>query len=122
MFREMFLVTGLAKLREKDAAAVDADEVLHMATVGGAKAMGLRAVSYTHLSIGRTQEAELDWNYSLPALLFSLVFDGALLCNVISWLAVGGEPPSGDRWAVCQQRCSSVSYTHLDVYKRQGNC
>ena len=42
MFREMFLVTGLAKLREKDAAAVDADEVLHMATVGGAKAMGLR--------------------------------------------------------------------------------
>ena len=41
------------------------------------------------------------------ALLFSLVFDGALLCNVISWLAVGGEPPSGDRWAVCQQRCSS---------------
>ena len=42
MFREMFLVTGLAKLREKDAAAVDADEVLRMATVGGAKAMGLQ--------------------------------------------------------------------------------
>ena len=42
MFREMFLVTGLAKLREKDAAAGDADEVLRMATVGGAKAMGLK--------------------------------------------------------------------------------
>lgn len=41
MFREMFLVTGLAKLREKDAAAVDALEVLKMATVNGAKAMGL---------------------------------------------------------------------------------
>jgi len=41
MFREMFLVTGLAKLKEKDASAVDADEVLRMATVGGAKAMGL---------------------------------------------------------------------------------
>lgn len=41
MFREMFLVAGLAKLKEKDASAVDADEVLRMATVGGAKAMGL---------------------------------------------------------------------------------
>lgn len=41
MFREMFLVTGLAKLREQDASAVDADAVLTMATVNGAKAMGL---------------------------------------------------------------------------------
>lgn len=41
MFREMFLVTGLAKLREKDAAAVDGMEVLKMATVNGAHAMGL---------------------------------------------------------------------------------
>ena len=42
MFREMFLVTGLAKLREKDASAVDAYEVLKMATVNGAHAMGLK--------------------------------------------------------------------------------
>ena len=41
MFREMFLVTGLAKLRENDASAVDAAEVLKMAAVGGAHAMGL---------------------------------------------------------------------------------
>ena len=41
MFREMFLVTGLAKLREKDAAALDANRVLCMATVNGAKVMGL---------------------------------------------------------------------------------
>ncbi len=41
MFREMFLVTGLAKIREQDASAVDAMEVLKMATVNGAKAMGL---------------------------------------------------------------------------------
>ena len=41
MFREMFLVTGLAKLKEKDAAAVDGLTVLKMATVNGAKAMGL---------------------------------------------------------------------------------
>ena len=41
MFREMFLVTGLAKLREMDASAIDAREVLKMATVNGAKAMHL---------------------------------------------------------------------------------
>ena len=42
MFREMFLVTGLAKIKEKDASAVDAMEVLKMATVNGAHAMGLK--------------------------------------------------------------------------------
>ncbi len=41
MFREMFLVTGLAKLREKDASAVDAWEVLKMATINGSHAMYL---------------------------------------------------------------------------------
>ena len=41
MFREMFLVTGLAKIKGRDAAAVDAVEVLKMATVNGAYAMGL---------------------------------------------------------------------------------
>ena len=39
MFREMFLVTGLAKLRENNASAVDALSVLKMATKNGAKAM-----------------------------------------------------------------------------------
>lgn len=41
MFREMFLVTGLQKIAEKDAAACSAEDVLYMATVGGARAMGL---------------------------------------------------------------------------------
>lgn len=41
MFREMFLVTGLSKLREEDAASLDAMKVLRMATVNGAKAMRL---------------------------------------------------------------------------------
>lgn len=41
MFREMFLVTALAKVRTGDATAVDADKVLRMATVEGAHAMGL---------------------------------------------------------------------------------
>ena len=41
MFREMFLATGLGKLRENDASAVAADKVLLMAVQGGARAMGL---------------------------------------------------------------------------------
>ena len=41
MFREMFLVTGLGKLKEQDASAIDAWEVLKMATVNGAMAMGI---------------------------------------------------------------------------------
>ncbi|MBR1663631.1 MAG: amidohydrolase [Ruminococcus sp.] len=41
MFREMYLMTVLGKLREKDAAACDAYDVLYAATVGSAKAMGL---------------------------------------------------------------------------------
>lgn len=40
-FREMFLVAGLAKLRNNDAAALDAREVLKMATVNGARCMRL---------------------------------------------------------------------------------
>ena len=40
MFREMFLVTALAKLRDNDPKAVDALEVLKMATVNGAVSMG----------------------------------------------------------------------------------
>ena len=40
-FREMYLVTALAKYREADASVCDANRVLEMACVGGAKAMGL---------------------------------------------------------------------------------
>lgn len=42
MFREMFLVTGLAKLKNEDAACLDAASVLRMATVNGAAAMHLQ--------------------------------------------------------------------------------
>ena len=40
-FREMFLVTGLGKIKEMDAAAVPAEAVLKMAAADGARAMGL---------------------------------------------------------------------------------
>lgn len=46
MFREMFLTTGLAKLKNMDASSVDATEVLKMATVNGSHAMGLNDCDY----------------------------------------------------------------------------
>lgn len=42
MFREMFLTTALQKVSIPDASAVDANDVLYMATAGGAHAMGLK--------------------------------------------------------------------------------
>lgn len=41
MFREMFMLAAAAKLREMDAAAGDANEILKAATVGSARCMGL---------------------------------------------------------------------------------
>ena len=41
MFREMFLVSGLTKVKEQDASSLEAMEVLRMATVNGAKALHL---------------------------------------------------------------------------------
>ncbi len=42
MFREMFLVSGLAKLKSMDASSIDANDVLRMATLGGAEALRLK--------------------------------------------------------------------------------
>lgn len=41
MFREMYLTCVLQKLKNKDAASADADEILKAATVGSARCMGL---------------------------------------------------------------------------------
>lgn len=41
MFREMYLTCVLQKIKNKDAASMDANKVLEMATVGSARCMGL---------------------------------------------------------------------------------
>ena len=41
MFREMYLLAGTQKLNDRDASSTDANEILKMATVGGARCMGL---------------------------------------------------------------------------------
>ncbi|MGN0402722.1 MAG: amidohydrolase [Acetatifactor sp.] len=43
MFKEMYLVSALSKVREKDASSLDAIRALRMATVHGAKAMRLNS-------------------------------------------------------------------------------
>ena len=55
MFREMYLTTALAKYRENDASAVNANKVLKMATLGGSKAMGLRQCD----TLSRGKKADL---------------------------------------------------------------
>ncbi len=57
MFREMFLTAGLAKIREMDAACLSADEVLYMAAVTGAQAMGL--VDCSSLAVGKKADLVL---------------------------------------------------------------
>lgn len=41
MFREMFLVASLSKIKENNACSVSASDVLYMATTGGANSVGL---------------------------------------------------------------------------------
>lgn len=50
MFREMYLVTALQKYYEQDASACPAEEVLKMACVGSARAMGLQ--NCTDIAVG----------------------------------------------------------------------
>lgn len=46
MFREMYLICALQKIKNKNAAAMDADAVLGFATVGSAECMGLDDCKY----------------------------------------------------------------------------
>ena len=41
MFREMYLLAATQKLNDRDASSTDANEILKMATIGGARCMGL---------------------------------------------------------------------------------
>ncbi len=61
MFREMFLVTGLQKVKDYDAEACSAEEVLKMACVNGARAMKLDDCDC--LAVGKKADLiEIDLN------------------------------------------------------------
>lgn len=89
MFREIFLVTGLAKVREMDASVVDASQVLLAATKGGAKAMGLQqcmdlsAGSYADLTVINLHKPNMQpENNLVKNLVYSGSKDNVLLTMV----------------------------------------
>lgn len=80
MFREMFLVSGLAKVKEQNAACVSADEVLYMATAGGAKAMGLTDCDcLAEGKLADLVQIDLNWPNMQPENNFvkNLVYSGS---------------------------------------------
>lgn len=79
-FREMFLVSALQKVRESDAAACDALEVLKMACVNGAHAMGL--TDCDALAVGKQADLvllDLLWPNMQPEnnILKNVVYSGS---------------------------------------------
>ena len=54
MFREMYLLAATQKLNDRDASSTDANEILKMATVGGAHCMGLDDCDV--IDIGKTAD------------------------------------------------------------------
>lgn len=89
MFREMFLMTGLAKVREQDASVVDALSVLRSATIGGAKAMGLSQSqtltvgSYADLTVLNLHKPNMQpLNHILKNIVYSGSKDNVMLTMV----------------------------------------
>lgn len=54
MFREMYMLAATQKLNDRDASSTDANEILKMATVGGARCMGLDDCDV--IDIGKTAD------------------------------------------------------------------
>lgn len=89
MFREMFLMTGLAKVREQDASVVDALSVLTSATISGAKAMGLshcetlKAGNYADLIVLNLHKPNMQpLNHIIKNIVYSGSKDNVLLTMV----------------------------------------
>ena len=80
MFREMYLVTGLQKIHEKDASACPAAEVLKMACVNGAQALGLKDCD--DISVGKIADLTVlnlhrPNMHPVTNLLSNLVYSGS---------------------------------------------
>lgn len=112
MFREMFLTTGLAKVREKDAACISADEVLYMATAGGAYAMGLSDCD--SLAAGKKADIvmiDLMQPNMQPEnnLVKNLVYSGSK--QNVKLTMVNGK-------ILYENQCFDIGFEPKDVYKR----
>lgn len=116
MFREMFLVSGLSKLRENDAASLDAMRVLRMATVHGAKAMRLNKSDvlakgkYADIIMIDLHQPNMQPIHNIPK---NLVYSGSKL-NVLMTMVGGkilyrkGEFNIGESPEVIYQKCEQI--------------
>ena len=103
--------------------------------------MSIRTVSYTHLDVYKRQEFYNHYDgamFSLDAVFNQLVIDDEVLNNFIDKLyypfpyrfdvipvkviANIYEEFLGKQLVINGTTLDAVSYTHLDVYKRQGYC
>ncbi len=116
MFREMFLVTGLSKLKEDDAASLDAIRVLRMATVHGAKAMRLNKADtlvkgkYADIIMIDLHQPNMQPIHNIPK---NLVYSGSK-SNVLMTMVGGkilyrnGEFNVGEEPAYIYEKCDRI--------------
>ena len=116
MFREMFLVTGLSKIREKDAASIDAMRVLRMATVHGAKAMRLNKADtltkgkYADIIMIDLHQPNMQPIHNIPK---NLVYSGSK-ANVLMTMINGkilyrnGEFNVGEKPEYIYEKCDRI--------------
>ena len=116
MFREMFLVSGLSKVRENDAASVDAMRALRMATVHGAKAMRLNKADtlskgkYADIIMIDLHQPNMQPIHNIPK---NLVYSGSK-ANVLMTMVNGkilyrnGEFNVGESPEQIYQKCDKI--------------
>lgn len=111
-FREMYLTTVLQKLKYEDASAMPAPDVLRMATVGGAHAMGL--TNCDTLEVGKEADLQvlsLDRPNFQPEnnLLKNVVYSGSK--HNVRLTMVGGK-------ILYQQGVYDIGVEDEEVYRR----
>lgn len=116
MFREMFLVSGLSKIRENDAASLDAERVLRMATVCGAKAMRLNRADtlakgkYADIILIDLNQPNMQPIHNIPK---NLVYSGSK-ANVLMTMVGGkilyrnGEFNVGESPEQIYEKCNAI--------------
>lgn len=114
MFKEMFLASALAKVRELDAECVSADKILYMATAGGAKAMGLSDCD--RLAVGKKADLimiDLQQPNMQPEnnIVKNLVYSGSK--QNVAMTMVNGR-------ILYENQKFHIGFEPADVYKREN--
>ena len=106
MFSEMRTAALLAKATAQDASAVSADEALHMATLGGARALGLERVTG---SIETGKWADL-------ACVNLGTLNSQPIYNVVSQLVYASRSDQvADVWVAGRRHLENGQFAHIDT-------